>query len=151
MPTRHKGKGSEREALDAYIKLMRAAESVTARLNRQLAEQQLTVSQFGALEALYHLGPLNQTELGRKLLKSGGNITTVVDNLEARALAQRERSTEDRRIVMVSLTAEGRKLIRRIFPRHVERIVKEFSVLSSAELAVLGALCRRLGLQGRDS
>jgi MarR family 2-MHQ and catechol resistance regulon transcriptional repressor len=147
LPTKHQGSSEEQLALNAYIKLMRAAESVTARLNRQLALQQLTMSQFGALEALYHIGPLNQTELGRKLLKSGGNITTVVDNLEMRGLAQRQRSKEDRRVIIVTLTTEGRRLIRRIFPRHVERIVKEFSVLSAAELLELGELCRRLGLQ----
>ena len=69
--------GTEREvrALDAYIKLLRATESVVARLSHQLRDENgLTVSQFGALEALLHLGPMSQRDLGTKLLKSSGNI-----------------------------------------------------------------------------
>ena len=42
----------------------------------------LTESQIGVLEALAHLGPLTQGELCRKILRSGSNVTTVVDNLE---------------------------------------------------------------------
>ena len=45
----------------------------------------MTVSQFGVLEALHHLGPLRQGEISAKLLRSGGNITLVVDNLEGAA------------------------------------------------------------------
>lgn len=45
-------------ALDAYIKLMRAADSVTARLEPVMGSAGLTVGQFGTLEALLHLGPL---------------------------------------------------------------------------------------------
>jgi hypothetical protein len=82
MGSRYKGSQSEVRALDTLIKLMRAAESVNVRLNRFISRAGLTVSQFGALEALYHLGPLCQSELGEKILKSSGNITMVVDNLE---------------------------------------------------------------------
>ena len=57
----------------------------------------VTVSQFGVLEALHHLGPLRQGEISAKLLRSGGNITLVVDNLEARGLVQRTREANDRR------------------------------------------------------
>ena len=146
MGTRHKGTEEEVRALDAYIKLMRAAESVAARLAPHLSSAGLTPSQFGALEALYHLGPLCQRDLGRKILKSGGNITMVVDNLEKRGLAERERTIEDRRYVSVHLTREGRKLIGELFPRHARAIREEMGVLSLAELEKLGRLCKRVGL-----
>jgi hypothetical protein len=70
MPTHYRGSTQEKAALDAYIKLMRAAESVTARLEPLMRAADLTVGQFGALEALLHLGPLCQRDLGRKLLRS---------------------------------------------------------------------------------
>src|SRR5260370_7975548 len=75
MPTHYRGTAQERAALDAYIKLMRAADSVTARLDPLMRAADLTVGQFGALEALLHRGPLCQRDLGRKLLRSGGDIT----------------------------------------------------------------------------
>ena len=58
MSTHCRGSKKEIRALDAYIKLMRAAESVTDRTSRHLAAAGLTISQFGVLEALLHLGPL---------------------------------------------------------------------------------------------
>lgn len=147
MGTRHKGKDDEVRALDAYIKLMRAAESVSARLAPHLTRAGLTVSQFGALEALYHLGPLCQRDLGRKILKSGGNITMVVDNLEKRGLVERERAEDDRRYITIHLTKAGRKLIGELFPRHAVAIQAEMGVLSAAELEKLGRLCKRVGLK----
>ncbi|HEX8174897.1 MAG TPA: MarR family transcriptional regulator [Pyrinomonadaceae bacterium] len=149
MGTRHKGASREVKALDAYIKLMRAAESVSARLAPHLAKAGLTVSQFGALEALYHLGPLCQRDLGKKILKSGGNITMVVDNLEKRGLVERVRAESDRRYVTVNLTKTGRKLIGELFPRHAGAIREEMCVLSDAELEKLGSLCKRVGLKAK--
>lgn len=133
-------------ALDVYIKLMRAAESVSARIHRPLAAVDLTVSQFGVLEALLHLGPLCQRELGEKILRSGGNMTVVIDNLEKRGLARRVRSTEDRRYISVHLTEAGEKLISGIFPAHVEAVVAEIGVLDAGEQQTLAQLCRKLGL-----
>lgn len=150
MPTKHRGPARETRALNAFIALVRASESVNARLQPLLERAHLSVSQFGALEALHHLGPLCQRELGAKLLKSGGNVTMVVDNLERRGLVRRVRG-EDRRYVAVHLTAAGRALIRRIFPRHAAGIVREFAVLSPSEQEEMRRLCRALGTQRRDS
>ncbi|MBT4501581.1 MAG: MarR family transcriptional regulator [Gemmatimonadetes bacterium] len=142
--------GTEREvrALDAYIKLLRATESVVARLSHQLRDENgLTVSQFGALEALLHLGPMSQRDLGTKLLKSSGNITMVVDNLEKRDLVERRREGNDRRVVTVHLTPKGRQLIVEVFPRHATLISDELEILTPEEQETLGRLCRKLGLK----
>src|SRR5437763_663577 len=95
--THYDGRPADVRALDAYIKLTRALSSVEARLAPGLADAGLTPTQLGILEALLHLGPLGQRTLGAKLLSSGGNITTVVDNLERRGLVRRERRDDDRR------------------------------------------------------
>ena len=149
MPTHYRGSAQERAALDAYIKLMRAADSVTARLDPLMRAADLTVGQFGALEALLHRGPLCQRDLGRKLLRSGGNITVVVGNLARRGLVRRHRGPQDRRFVTVTLTDKGRRLIGGIFPRHVRHVVRELGALSPPEQAELGRLCRQLGLARR--
>lgn len=148
MPSHHRGNDAEVRALDTYVKLVRAAESVTARVSPGVEAAGLTMSQFGALEALLHLGPLYQRQLGEKLLKSGGNITMVVDNLEKRGLVRRERGREDRRFISVHLTGEGERLIRGFFPTHAAAITREMSVLTPAEQAELGRLCRKLGRGG---
>jgi MarR family transcriptional regulator, 2-MHQ and catechol-resistance regulon repressor len=145
MPTHYRGRPDEIAALDAYIKLMRAADSVTTRLEPVMTAAGLTVGQFGTMEALLHLGPLCQRDLGRKLLRSDGNITVVVGNLAQRGLVRRVRRRDDRRFVTVSLSAKGRRLITNLFPRHVDGVVREMNVLSRREQAELGRLCRLVG------
>ena len=145
MGTRYEGTASARRALDAYIKLSRAANAVEASINRPLSEAGLSISQFGVLEALYHLGPLHQGDLADKILKTSGNLTVVLQNLEDRDLVARERDPADRRYVRITLTEHGRHLIGDIFPDHVERVEATFGALEPAEQDTLARLCRKLG------
>ena len=138
---------TEKRALSAYTKLMRAAESVTSRTSRILAGSNLTVSQFGILEVLFHKGSLCQRELATKILKSTGNITMVIDNLEKRNLVRRERAKDDRRFITINLTESGHALIEKVFPSVMEAIVKEMSILKKTEQDELAKLCRLIGLQ----
>lgn len=145
MPTHYKGTTKEVLALDTFIKLNRAAEALGSRLNQRGTLEGLTASQFGVLETLYHLGPMCAGEISSKLLKSGGNITLVIDNLEKQGLVRRERDANDRRMVIVSLTPEGEALISRVFPEHLAKIVAEMNCLTPEEQQTLGTLCRKLG------
>ncbi len=145
MGTRYLGTQEQVLALDTFIKLVRATETVSNCIHRHLAETGLTVSQFGVLEVLLHLGPLYQRDLAEKLLKSGGNMTLVIDNLEKRELVKREREVDDRRCIKVCLTQKGHQLISRIFPSHVAAVVNEIGILTPDEQEELGRLCRKLG------
>jgi MarR family 2-MHQ and catechol resistance regulon transcriptional repressor len=147
MPTHFEGSEEERRALNAYIKLTRAAEAVNDYVNSHLRDYGLTVSQFGVLEVIYHLGPMQTGELGQKILKSSGNMTLVIDNLEKRGLVRRQQREDDRRCIEIHLTAEGERLAREILPTHVAGVVNTFGVLTPKEQNLLGGLCRRLGLQ----
>jgi MarR family 2-MHQ and catechol resistance regulon transcriptional repressor len=147
MPTHYQGSTAAKRALDVYIKLDRAAGAVSSRINQHLADYSLTVSQFGVLEALYHLGPLRQKDLAQKILKSTGNITLVIDNLVKRKLVTRKRDKHDRRAIHIHLTEAGSALIDDIFPKHVALVEAEMSILSMEEQDELQRLCRKLGLQ----
>lgn len=150
MSTHYQGSARERRALDAFIKLQRASSTVGGRLYAPLArEHGLTESQLGVLEAILHLGPLSQGQLCEKLLRSGSNLTTVVDNLERARLVKRERAAEDRRVRMVDLTPKGRALIERVFPWHVANITETMGALTGEEQDELARLCRKLGLAAR--
>ena len=127
----------QRQALHVYVKLMRATNKATNRMHRHLKDDNLTVSQFAVLEALYHLGPLRQGELVEKILKSNANLTTVVDSLEKKALVRRDRSDNDRRRVTVHLTESGEELIARVFPRHAKVVAKELEFLSREEKNIM--------------
>ncbi len=145
MPTHFEGPDCQVLALDTMIKLTRATNTLMARLARRNTHGELTESQFGTLETLFHLGPMSQTDICGKLLKSSGNTTLVVDNLEKHGLVQRQRDANDRRVVMVQLTEAGRDLIAELFPAHAAAVAEEMSVLSLEEQRQLGELCRKLG------
>lgn len=147
MGTRYRGTNEEINALNAFIKLQRAAESVSTRVHSVLPSG-LTITQFGVLEALHHIGPLCQGELAEKLLRSGGNLTLVVDNLEKAGHVVRERDPADRRFVIVKLTASGSAFISRLVPLVVGNVSREMNRLSSTELLDLSRLCKKVGLPG---
>lgn len=135
-------------ALGTYTKLMRAAESATSRTSKVMTAAGLTISQFGVLEALYHKGPLCQRDIAAKILKSTGNITLVIDNLEKNGLVRRERDSEDRRFLTVHLTEAGTGLIAKVFADVEAAIVADFATLTAEEQETLGRLCKKLGLKG---
>ena len=146
MGSHYEGTAKEKRALSVYIKFTRASESVDAFLSKRLAESDMTVRQLAVLEALLHLGPLSQGELAAKMLRTGGSVTSMVDHLEDQGLVRRSRDTQDRRIVRVDLTAQGRQRITTVFPHHVAAMVEALSSLTAAEQDELGRLCRKLGL-----
>ena len=151
MPTHYQGTAEEVLALDAFIKLYRSVIAVQGRLLPALQREfGLTESQIAVLEALKHLGPLQQGELCQKILRSGSNVTTVVDNLERDGLVRRVRDESDRRIQVVNLTDKGRGVIDRALPVHVRRITSAMAALEPAEQQELGRLCRKLGRAGES-
>jgi MarR family transcriptional regulator, 2-MHQ and catechol-resistance regulon repressor len=151
MPTHFKGSRKTVRALNAYINLARASDSVLGRISAQLEARGLTMGQFGVLEALLHVGPMCQHALAEKLLRSGGNITLVVDNLEKHGWVRRERQQDDRRMIVIHLTQPGRRLIERVFPEHAGAIERELSNLGPREQDDLRRLCRKLGRGSQSS
>jgi MarR family transcriptional regulator, 2-MHQ and catechol-resistance regulon repressor len=146
MPTHYSGNRAELRTLDTFIKLTRCTNSLLGRLAECNSIGDLTWTQFAVLETLYHLGPMTQGEISTKVLKSGSNMTTVIDNLERDALVRRERDTKDRRVIHVHLTEAGSAKVEAVLPGHVAALVEELSVLSPKEQETLGELCKKLGL-----
>ena len=100
MGTHYRGRSAEVRALDLLIKLSRSASALSDRLEEPLREQGFSASQFGLLEALLHLGPLEPCELGPKLLTSRPNVVLLVDQLERRGLVRRVPVAHDRRRIL---------------------------------------------------
>ena len=149
MGTHYPGSKKTVEGLNSYIKLIRAAESLSSKINLVLNESGLTESQFGVLDALIHLGPMKQKELGKKILKSGGNITMVINNLEKRGLVQRKKGEKDKRQFIIHLTNSGKNLIQELLPTITKKIKNYFEILSSDEQKELQRICKIIGLQVR--
>lgn len=132
-------------ALSLWIALARCYSTFGKAIAAKVQEYGLTVPQFGALEALYHLGPLSLGELADKLLVTGGNVTYVMDRLEGQKLVYRYRREDDRRVVEAKLTEEGRALVARVFPEHAEYVEQLCRHLEPADQDEMRRLLKTLG------
>lgn len=137
--------------LKPFLQLMWASEAVKGRVTAFLSDYGLTLSQFGVLDAVYHLGPMPQRDLGESIFKTSGNMTKVVDNLEKNGLVKRVRNEEDRRFFLIHLTAKGRKLFETVLPEQIRTVEREMGKLSQSERETLSRLCVKLGTEGGDS
>ncbi len=151
MGTKYSGPKKEKLALDVLIALLRASKSLAESVGRETDMEGLSQSQFGVMEALLHLGPLSQRQLTEKILRSSGNLVTVVDNLEKKGLVTRKPVPGDRRKVNVTLTASGTRLIKRVFPSHASAVARAMSVLTAKQQNELKSLCAALGKGQREN
>ena len=131
-------------AVATFSGLSKTVNIVSTEVHKHLSKHKLTTSQFGVLEALHKLGPMYQRDLAQQIVKTTGNITTVIDNLEKNDLVRREREAKDRRYFMVVLTAKGEKLIKKIYPVHAKQIELVMKRLTKAEQERLQKICAKL-------
>jgi len=132
-----------------YNLLMREAR------NRVGDRWDLTLPQFDVLAELARADERGFTfvELSRLLLVTSGNLTGIVDRLEARGLVRREPDRRDGRVVRVHLTERGRAVTREMLPRHAQDLGQILAFMPAERLRSLSGLLDevRHGLAARTS
>ncbi len=141
---REKTERKRRRAVDAYARLQRAATLTASAADAALSPFALSASQLGVLEALQARGPLHQQELARTLGRSKAQMTAIIDALEKRGAASRERHATDRRFTTVHLTEAGVQLLLEASPVREAAVVALMSTLSGDQRTRLARLCRRI-------
>lgn len=128
-----------------WLVLMKAYHALAARAEESLnlSEVGLGHSDFRVLEALLSKGPLPVNTIGPKVWLTPGSISVAVDRLERKKLVKR-RTTDDRRVRRVELTAKGRELVAKTFEKHAAAMEKGTS-LSKEERFELLELLKKLG------
>src|SRR6266576_2422211 len=117
---------------------------------RSIANTGLCLTDFAALEALLHKGPLTITQIQEKVLLASGSMTAAVDRLEKLGLIVRKASPSDRRARVLELTPEGRRLAASCFDRHAKDLEGLMSALSEREMEQLHASLKKLGLRAAE-
>jgi MarR family transcriptional regulator, organic hydroperoxide resistance regulator len=106
------------DALALVSNLYRAAAAIRREMEQTvLAEARLSWTAFVTLWVLWIWGAMETRHLAAEANVTKGTLTGVVDTLERRGLVTRERGQDDRRLVTVALTDEGRSVIADVFPR----------------------------------
>lgn len=133
-------------SLNAFVVLMRASKSVEERIKKDIKSYGVSITEFTILEALYHKGDLTVNQICDAVLINSGSMTYVIDKLQQRGLLERITSEEDRRVIHVRITNQGKELMDDIFPKHEKVIEKVFEDVNSEELESVIDILKRIGL-----
>jgi DNA-binding MarR family transcriptional regulator len=83
-------------------------------MENRLAEFGLRIRHFSVLGTLLEPGPMSQQDLGTYLRIDGATIVATIDDLERLGLVARTRGLRDRRRYVVSITDDGKDMLRRL-------------------------------------
>jgi MarR family 2-MHQ and catechol resistance regulon transcriptional repressor len=133
---------------DVNLKLVIAlarSSSIGYRTTQKLVSNYgLTISQFGVLEALYHLGEMCINEIIEKTLSTSGNMTVIIRNLERDDFIKKVPGKEDKRRSVIHLAKKGSDVIEKIFPLHLMELSRNFSSITDTEKELLISLLKKL-------
>lgn len=120
-------------------------------LDVAFAQQDFTFMQWVVLMTVRDGLAVTAATICRDYRHDQGALTRVIDQLETRGLLERQRSTEDRRVVELKLTEQGSKTVESLIPVVVERLntaLDGFTVEEVSELTrLLGKLVSRVELE----
>ncbi len=101
--------------------LLRAREAVMLKFTPALKAHGLSPQQWRVIRALHETKELDISELAERCYLLPPSLSRILQNLEKRGLVSRQTSHADSRRSMISLTAKGKGLFRKIAPKSVER------------------------------
>ena len=129
-----------------FLNLIRTEEELMGAVKALLKEQRLSAPQYNVLRILRGAGSegLPCQQISERMVSRLPDITRLLDRLEGGELVTRERSPEDRRIVLARITVGGRAVLERLDEPMAELHGEQFSALSRQELLQLNALLRKV-------
>ncbi|GGA78126.1 MarR family winged helix-turn-helix transcriptional regulator [Ornithinibacillus halotolerans] len=138
---------SDNLSLKAFVVLMKASKSIQEAIKHDISNQGMRTSDFSILEALYHKGRLTVREVSEAVLINTGSITYVIDKLEKKGLLERSNCKEDRRVVYIQITEEGKQLMDTIFPQHQQVIEELFDGIAEEDIETTINVLKQVGIK----
>jgi DNA-binding MarR family transcriptional regulator len=132
------------QVLISLRQIIRAIDLNSKRLER---ESGLTGPQLLVMQLIGSAGEITAGVLAREVSLSQATVTSILDRLERKGLLVRERSADDKRKVMVSLTEEGGQALEKAPTLMQESFIKDFNRLEDWEQnLILSSLQRVAGM-----
>ena len=114
-----------------------------------VAEVELSQPQAMVLIELLDSGTITMGELSKRLQITHGVVTRIVDRLLEKGMVTRERDANDRRVVLVSISKEGRNFAEKMIDYHLEKMRSIFVGISRRDreefLSFLQKIDRQMG------
>jgi MarR family transcriptional regulator, lower aerobic nicotinate degradation pathway regulator len=129
--------------------MARLGEASRRRFHKALEPEGLHPRHFGVMTMVAAHPGMSQQQLHEQTAIDPSSMVAVIDELEARGLAERRPDPEDRRARRVFLTAQGEQTLKRIRGLAADLQREFFGALTAEERKTLHALLRKLaGLSG---
>ena len=126
---------------EATLNILRTADRLSAAFDELFRRHGITGPQYNVLRILRgHGRPIPSQQIGRELLTRVPDVTRLVDRLEKAGLVERARTTTDRRVVLVSITPRGLKLLEELDRPVLDLHRAQLRHLTRDELAELNRL-----------
>lgn len=131
----------EEQVLINLRQIIRATDLYSRHLSKTVG---LTAPQLLILQAVKRMGAVSISKLSQEVSLSQATVTNVIDRLESRCLVKRHRSTEDKRVVHVTLTEEGTSKVLEAPTPLQDTFSKKFAALADWEKSMIVAALQRV-------
>ncbi|MFB3162262.1 MarR family transcriptional regulator [Neobacillus sp. 179-J 1A1 HS] len=120
-----------------FLLLMQTSKAIQERIRDEMSKNQLSITEFSVLEVLFYQGKQTIQQIGNRILISSGSMTYVIDKLEQKGIIKRNDCREDRRVIHITLTAEGIEMMENIMPKYQDMVDSFFGDLTDDESQLL--------------
>ena len=126
---------------EALLNIVRTSDFIGKLSSKFFGKFGLTEAQYNVLIILkLNAKSLTQVEIGKKLISSRANITSLVDRLEKKNYVERKKDDFDRRLYKVNLTKEGLNLLEKVEPTYVNEVEKRMASINESDCRKLSAI-----------
>lgn len=138
---------------EVFLNLWRTYDRLKQIEDEVFGQEEISAQQYNALRLLRVVHPktLQTLELARRLISRAPDITRLIDRLEQRGLLERERKSENRRVVEVRIGVAGIELLDRIHAAVQACHQRQLGHMSESALHQLAQLLRRARRPHEDS
>jgi len=122
-------------------RLMQAGELYTKELNKIY---NISSAQLNCLLTLYENGPLSPSQIAKYIMVNSSTVTGIIDRLEQKGLVKRMRISQDRRIITIELTKNGKVLAENAPPPIQWKIIDGLNNISEKEIRQISKTLTKL-------
>jgi MarR family transcriptional regulator, 2-MHQ and catechol-resistance regulon repressor len=120
-----------------FLLLMQTSKAIQERIRDEMSKNKLSITEFSVLEVLFYQGKQTIQQIGNRILITSGSMTYVIDKLEQKGVIKRNDCREDRRVIHITLTAEGMEIMENTMPKYQEMVDSFFGDLTDDESQLL--------------
>jgi DNA-binding MarR family transcriptional regulator len=133
-------------AMEAFLHFLRTSTDLFQSMNAVHASHNISEGRFGVMMLLNHdpEKPVNPADLADRANVTRATMTGLIDTLERDGFVKREHAPDDRRMMLVQLTAKGRSFLDGILPEYFRRVAALMGRLTVDERKTLVTLMGKI-------